>query len=66
MTFDGALVAAAWAIALVFSVAGGAVGLFWSTALFERWLDEAGSRDSRPIEPAVVEVEPSSGVTRAA
>jgi hypothetical protein len=60
MTFDGAFVAAGWTIALVFLVAGGALGLFWSTAAFERWLDDTGRGDARPIEPAVVEGEPAS------
>ena len=40
MTFDGALVAAGWGLALVFSVGGSAVGLLWSTTAMERWLDE--------------------------
>jgi hypothetical protein len=54
MSLDGAFVAVWWTIALVFLVAGGALGLFWSTTAFERWLDD----DSRPIEPAVLEAEP--------
>jgi len=67
MTFDGALVAAGWSLALVFSVAGGGVGLLWSTTAIERWLDEAGGTRSRLIESSEVEVEPSSAAgTRAA
>ena len=67
MTFDGALVAAGWSIALVFSVAGGAVGLLWSTTAIERWLDEAGKRQSPEIESSGAEHEPASPrVSRAA
>jgi len=60
--------AAAWqTIGLVFLIAGGALGLFWSTTAFERWLDDAGTGDSLPIEPAIVEGEPAPiGEPRAA
>ncbi|MDQ1508864.1 MAG: hypothetical protein QOG50_708 [Actinomycetota bacterium] len=67
MTLDSAWAAAWWTAAIVLSVAGGAVVLFWSTMVFERWIDEAGSGNSQLIEPSVVEAEPSSiGDTRAA
>jgi hypothetical protein len=67
MSLDGAFAAISWSIALVFLIAGGAVGLFWSTTAFERWLDSAGLGDARPIEPAVVEGEPAPiGEPRAA
>jgi hypothetical protein len=52
MTFDSALLVVSWAGALVVSVAAAAIVLFWSTAAFERWLGEAGSRDSGPVEPS--------------
>ena len=67
MTFDSAWAAAWWTAAIVFAVTGGAVGLFWSTIVLERWIDNGGSRDSLLIEPAVVERDPSSiGQPRAA
>jgi hypothetical protein len=67
MTFDSAWAAAWSTAAIVFAVTGAAVVLFWSTMVFERWIDGAGSGDSRLIETAVVEADPSSiGETRAA
>jgi hypothetical protein len=46
--------------ALVAAVGGGALGLFWSTAAIERWLNEV-ERGDEPIESAVTtaDVEPA-------
>jgi len=59
MTFDSAWAAAWSTAAILFAVAGGAVGLFWSTMVLERWIDGVGGGGSRLIEPAAVEADPS-------
>jgi len=58
MTFDSAWAAAWSTAAILLAVTGGAVGLFWSTMVLERWIDGVGS-DSRLIEPAAVEADSS-------
>lgn len=65
MSLDSAFVVAIWVVAIVSSVAAGAVGLFWSTAALERWLNNVESGDSRSTL-AVGENELPTGASRAA
>ena len=58
MTFGNAVVLASWVIALVAAVGAGALGLFWSTAAIERWLNEVERGDPGLIEHAVAEAAP--------
>jgi hypothetical protein len=55
MTLGNALLVASWVLALVAAVGAGALGLFWSTAAIERWLNEVERAETELIAPAAAE-----------